>query len=132
MADPTPTQQVFEMWRRGLEESAQAWARLLQPPAAPSNLTATAQAGPQVLLSWTDNATNESGFVIERAVNGGAFTTLVTVGPRNNTGGVTYTDVSVAAGSTYAYRVAAANAAGLSAWSNTANVTIPAPPAAPS
>jgi hypothetical protein len=35
MADPTPTQQVFELWRKGLEESAQAWARLLQPPAAP-------------------------------------------------------------------------------------------------
>ncbi|HXG03301.1 MAG TPA: hypothetical protein VNO23_07830 [Candidatus Binatia bacterium] len=34
-AEPTPTEQLFEMWRRGLDESARAWGRLLQPPAAP-------------------------------------------------------------------------------------------------
>ena len=26
------------------------------------------QAGPQVTLTWTDNANNETGFVVERAV----------------------------------------------------------------
>ncbi len=35
-------------------------------PAAPTNLTATAQAGPQVSLTWRDNANNETGFVVER------------------------------------------------------------------
>ena len=104
----------------------------LQPPTAPTNLAAVAQTGPQVLLTWTDTATNESGFVIERATNGGAFAALVTVGPRNNTGSVSYTDVSVEAGMDYAYRVRAVNAGGFSDYSNTATVTIPAPPAAPS
>ena len=41
-------------------------------PAAPTNLTAAiASCGPQVNLSWTDNATNENGFVIERSADGG-------------------------------------------------------------
>ena len=38
-------------------------------PAAPSNLTATAQAGPQVSLTWRDNASNETGFVVERCAS---------------------------------------------------------------
>ena len=49
-------------------------------PNAPTNLTATAQAGPQVLLAWRDKANNESGFVIERATDGGEFAALATVG----------------------------------------------------
>ncbi len=39
---------------------------LATAPAAPTNLTATAQAGPQVSLTWRDNANNETGFVVER------------------------------------------------------------------
>jgi len=96
-------------------------------PADPTNLTAAVQAGPQVLLNWTDNSDNESGFVIERAVGTGAFSTLVTVGA----GIESYTDVTVLAGNNYTYRVAAVNAAGLSGYSNTASVAIAVPPAAP-
>jgi FtsP/CotA-like multicopper oxidase with cupredoxin domain len=103
-----------------------------QPPAAPTNLTAVVQAGPQVLLTWTDNANNETSFVIERAIGAGAFSTLITVGPRTGTGSVSYTDTTVLAGNTYAYRVAAVNSAGLSAYSNTASVSLAFPPAAPS
>jgi FtsP/CotA-like multicopper oxidase with cupredoxin domain len=102
----------------------------------PTNLTAVAQAGPQVLLTWTDNASNETGFVIERSVNGGAFATLITVGPRNGTGSVSYVDTSVttsATGNTYVYRVAAVNAGTIGlVYSNTATVTLGVPPAAPS
>jgi hypothetical protein len=96
-------------------------------PAAPTNLTAVVQVGPQVLLAWTDNADNETGFVIERAVGTGAFSVLVTVGANSTS----YTDVAVLAGNNYAYRVAAVNAAGLSAYSNTASVAVALPPAAP-
>jgi hypothetical protein len=40
MADSMPTQQLFEMWRKGLEEGTQAWTRLLtQSPAAPPDPT---------------------------------------------------------------------------------------------
>jgi FtsP/CotA-like multicopper oxidase with cupredoxin domain len=97
------------------------------PPAAPTNLSATLQAGPQVSLSWTDNANNETGFVIQRSVNGGEFSDLATRGPRGGTGGVTFVDVNVLAGNTYAYQVAAVNGDGPSAWSNTATVSLLAP-----
>ncbi len=110
---------------------AQVPPDLVQPPAAPTGLTAVIQAGPQVLLTWTDNASDETGFTIERAVNGGAFATLTTVGPLTGTGSVSTIDTAVTPGNTYDYRVAASNAAGLSAWSNTASVTLVAPPAAP-
>ena len=39
-------------------------------PAAPTNLTATLQAGLRVNLAWTDNATNEAGFRIQRSTDG--------------------------------------------------------------
>ncbi|RPJ32254.1 MAG: hypothetical protein EHM35_11630, partial [Planctomycetaceae bacterium] len=101
-----------------------------QPPAAPSNLTAV-QAGLQVNLAWTDNANNETGFVVERSDNGGAFTVLASVGSDVTT----YQDTAVVVGNTYDYRVAAVNANGQSAFSNPASVTIvdlpPDPPAAP-
>jgi fibronectin type 3 domain-containing protein len=97
-----------------------------QPPAAPSDLTAT-QAGLQVSLAWTDNATNETGFVIERATDGGGFSLLATVGADTTS----YLDTAVTAGSTYDYQVAAVNDVGTSAYSNTASVTVVEPPAPP-
>jgi predicted phage tail protein len=89
------------------------------------------QAGPQVSLTWKDNATNETGFVLERSVNGGAFAQLAAPGPRNGMGSVSYTDTTVTAGNAYAYRVKAVSEAVSSAYSNTASVTIDAVPAAP-
>ena len=100
-------------------------------PGSPTNLVATVQAGPQVLLTWTDNAVNESGFLVERSVNGGAYALLATVGANNNTGTVSYTDMNVLPGTDYTYRVAATNATGTSAYSNIASASMIAPPTAP-
>jgi Fibronectin type III domain len=100
-------------------------------PAAPTTLTATLQAGPQVSLTFRDNATNETGFVIERSVNGGAFAKIATAPARNNTGNVTFVDSTAVPGATNDYRVAAVNVAGMSAYSNTAQVVIPAAPVLP-
>jgi FtsP/CotA-like multicopper oxidase with cupredoxin domain len=96
-------------------------------PAAPSNLTATLAAGPQVNLAWIDNANNETNFVIERATNTGPFAQIAVVGANI----VTYVDSTVLPGTTYTYRVAAVNAVGLSPYSNTAQVVVPGAPAAP-
>ncbi|MBC7962608.1 MAG: multicopper oxidase domain-containing protein, partial [Steroidobacteraceae bacterium] len=94
-------------------------------PATPSNLVATA--GPAattpapVSLTWTDNADNETGFTIQRATDA-AFTlglTTFTVGANVTA----FSDITAAAATTYFYRVAAVNAVGNSAWSNTAQVT---------
>jgi len=88
------------------------------------------QAGPQVTLSWTDNADTETGFVIERSVNGGGFAELATVGPLAGVGTTAYVDMAVAFGNTYDYRVKAVNSGGSSAWSNTAtaNASLPIAP----
>ncbi len=94
------------------------------PPADPANLTATVQVGSQTMLTFTDNATDETSFTVQRAVNSGAWELLTTL-PANTdadptvTGTVTYTDTTVIAGDTYDYRVRADKGAMPSGWSNT-------------
>jgi FtsP/CotA-like multicopper oxidase with cupredoxin domain len=105
------------------------------PPTAPSVLTAALQAGPQVSLAWTDTATNESGFVVERSINGSPFVQIATPPARNNTGGVTFIDKALALSATndtYTYRVAAVNLAGNSAYVGSAPIVVPGTPANPS
>ena len=55
-------------------------------PLAPTNAVATLQTGPQVSLTFRDNATNEAFFTIDRAVDGGTFVFIGTAPARNNTG----------------------------------------------
>ena len=95
-------------------------------------LTPAVHAG-QNVLTWTDNASNEQNFNIERkaeaCAGGAAFVPLATVGLDI----VTFTDTAVTEGTTYCYRVNASNAAGVSAFSNTAGRTVPFTlPSAPS
>ena len=51
-------------------------------PAAPSNLAAVAVSSSQISITWTDAATNETGFRIERCTGTGctAFAEIKTVG----------------------------------------------------
>jgi len=108
-------------------------------PADPTNLTATLLSAPaRVSLVWRDNATNETGFLVQRcsfvapATTCGNFATIATPGPRNNTGNVTYVDATVTAGNSYLYQVAATNATATSAFVTlAAAVVVPAIPAAP-
>ena len=103
-------------------------------PFAPTNLGATVQAGPRVSLTWTDNATDETGFVVERCAGVGCtnFAQIAAPGPRNNRGSVSYLDTTVAAGNSYSYQVKAVNSFGSSAYTNITTVSVPAAPAAPS
>ena len=48
-------------------------------PAAPTGLTGVI--ANSIDLTWTDNATDETGFTVQRAVNGGAWSNLAAVGP---------------------------------------------------
>ncbi len=93
-------------------------------PIAPTNLVATSQTGPRVALSWTDNATNETGFVIERTQVGSTTWTQIPVGQHPGTGNVTYNDTSVTVATTYSYRVRTVRAGISSAYSNIATVAV--------
>ena len=92
-------------------------------PAAPSGLTATAASSSQVNLAWIDNSNNETSFKIDRATNRAFTQNLVTFTAAANSTG--YSDTTVAASTTYYYRVYAANSAGNSTFSNSPNVTTP-------
>lgn len=100
------------------------------PPAAPSGLTATAASSSAINLAWTDNANNETGFVLERAPTN-AFASITTIPLGANVTG--YADTGLAASTTYYYRIRSTNPQGDSANSNTASDTTSAPaaPAAP-
>ena len=107
------------------------------PPVAPGSLVATAVSSSRIDLTWTDLADNEQGFRLERCQGGasacdsnpGRFAQIAELGANSTA----YSDTSVSSVQTYSYRVRAFNAAGNSAYSNTAQATTPSgPPAAPS
>ncbi len=92
-------------------------------PAAPSGLIATALGATSVNLSWRDNSSNESGFVIERKVgSSGAWTTLA-----STSANITLVnDNSVQPATSYTYRVRATSSSDNSGYSNEFSVTTPA------
>jgi len=99
------------------------------PPAAPSNLIATAMSSSSIGLTWDDNSATETGFKIERKLLGGAYAPVQTVAANVRT----FTDNGLAADTTYVYHVIATNLGGDSAASNEANAkTLPTTPTAPS
>ena len=94
---------------------------------SPTGLTATTDNATQVTLRWTDPATNETGYVVERKV-GAAGTFGVLTSPPLPPNSATYMDnLLLAAGTTYYYRVGAVGLNGTS-YSNEVSVAIPAPP----
>lgn len=98
-------------------------------PGTPTTLKANVSSSTQVVLSWTDNADNETGFKIERRLGTvGRFTQIALVGEN----AVSFTDDTVSAATTYSYRIRANNVGGDSAYSNDVEATTPPnPPGAP-
>ena len=64
--------------------------------------------GAQLTLSWKDNSNNETGFKIERSLDGTTFSQIAAVGANT----VSYTNTGLADATRYHYRVRAYNAAG--------------------
>lgn len=100
------------------------------PPAAPSGLVATAASNSQINLGWTDNSNNESSFIVKRSTtSGGPYTNIATVGANVTS----YSNLGLAANTTYYYVVEATGAGGNSGNSNQASATtLNNPPNAPS
>ena len=110
-------------------------ASILDFPASPTSLAASPDnTTGTVSLSWVDASGNETGFIIQRQVDGGAWNNQYATLGANVTA---YTDNNQGNGQltagTYAYRVCAYNANGNSNPSNTASAQITTSlPAAPS
>ncbi len=93
-------------------------------PAAPTDLTATADGATTINLSWKA-PTNRggvplTGYQMEVSPNGNTWTPVT---PAHTGTGRTYSHTGLTAGTTRYYRVYARNAKGLGAASNTANAT---------
>lgn len=96
--------------------------RVSATPGAPLNLTATATSAYRINLSWTDNAANEIGTYIERAISAsGPWISNAFV----RAGVITFADTNVLPNTTYHYRVRTFNQTATSAYSNTNNATTP-------
>jgi unsaturated rhamnogalacturonyl hydrolase len=93
-------------------------------PSPPSHLVAADGVG-RCVLRWDDNSSDEAGFEIERKPQSAPDTSFVQIG-QVGADAVTYTD-GVAAGS-YTYRVRAFAGALRSAYSNSDDATVTAPP----
>ena len=85
----------------------------------PTALTATLSGG-SVVLTWVDNSSTESGFVVERGVDGATYNVITTL----NADVVTYTDTHVFGGITYYYRVEVLQG-GCGAYSDVETIYVP-------
>ena len=94
---------------------------LVMPPAAPTGLSASAASATSVNLSWTDNSSDATSFVVEYRTAGAA--TWSVFGTEAVAGATTLTVTGLVAGTAYEFRVYAKHGTnGLSSPSNVASV----------
>ena len=87
--------------------------------AAPTNLTATSVSTSQINLSWTDNSSNETNYLIQRSTSStGSFNTIATIAANSTS----YSDGGLSASTTYYYKVLATDGSN-NATSATVNAT---------
>lgn len=109
----------------GLTQTSSLQITVTGVPTAPSGLTATAFfTGTQINLAWSDNATDETGYKIERSLNNSTWTQIATAAANVRA----YSDTGLSTGVQYYYRVRATNAVGDSGYSNTSSATTVAQP----
>jgi len=89
-------------------ESTGSTTAAIEPPAAPTGLTANILDG-GVHVTWKDVADNEDNYILENKADGEADFSVVLEMPFDS---VTYHDIDVKAGTAYTYRVKAINTGG--------------------
>ena len=87
-------------------------------PSSPTSLAASTTSASQINLTWQDNASDETGYKIERKLTlAGAWTTITTT----NANITSFSNTSLTDGTKYYYRVYAFNTNGNSNFSNEVN-----------
>jgi fibronectin type 3 domain-containing protein len=94
-------------------------------PATPTNLTATTRFATEIDLAWTDAATNEALYHIERSTNGTSGWSEIGTAGVNET---SFIDSTAQPVTHYYYRVNASNGLGDSGYSNVADATTASAP----
>lgn len=125
IVNPDGSERAAMTWLKGYLSGAVAPT----PPAAPSGLVASVASTTQINLSWSDNATNETAYKVERATSASGPWTEIAGNLAANT--TSYGVTGLTASTTYYFRVRASNASGDSAYSATASATTSAAPATP-
>lgn len=102
----------------GLVNAMAAVTKAKGGPMAPTNLQTASVAANQITLRWIDTTSDETGFKVERCQGAGCtnYVQIGTVGVN----GTSYTDSTVAANTSYSYRVRATKNGTDSAPSNVA------------
>jgi fibronectin type 3 domain-containing protein len=107
--------------------SVQKTGRTLIVPVAPSALGATAFTPTQVMLTWHDNSSSETGFKVERQKPDASWQEIGVARPDTPS----YLDSGLTTGNTYTYRVRAVSGTYLTAYTSEASVTLLPAPSAP-
>lgn len=89
-------------------------------PAAPGALNASTLSTNSLLLNWTDNSSNETGFQIERSLSAGSGFSLIATTAANAT---SYISTGLGSGTQYFYRIRSTSGAGQSAYTTVATAT---------
>ena len=97
------------------------------PPKAPSGLAATAVSTSEIDLAWTNNATDQTGFRIERQAPDGSWAAVTNVAAS----ATSYADTGLTKATTYSYRVVATNDLDSQPSNVASATTFDTPPAAP-
>lgn len=103
----------------GWSKVAQATTLTSTGPLSPKDLTLKSAGETSATLTWTDRATDETGYVVERSRDNTNFTVLKTLGANTTT----YTDAAIWPATVFYYRVRAQKEAIYSAYSNTLTLT---------
>lgn len=104
----------------GSSSSVSASATTSNFPSAPTSLI-TGLSGSDIQLDWTDNASNEDSFEIQRRIDNGTFSHLATTTADT----INFLDTGLTSGTNYVYRVRGFNLVGYSAFTNNSTTTTP-------
>ncbi len=102
---------IYSLWAKTTTTNQ---VPLPTPPAAPSNLVVKSTGQSSIIIGWKDNASNESGFYVERSTDGKTWARIASLAANTTS----FTDSNLMRRRTYWYRVQAYNSAGASAYSN--------------